>query len=198
MTPEQLKASILQYAIQGKLVEQRPEEGTGEELYQQIQAEKQRLIKEKKIKKEKTLAEITEGEIPFDIPDSWKWVKLGDCTGYAQTKEKVSPKDITGDMWSLDLEDIQKDTGAILVKTKASERKISGDKVKFHKGQVLYSKLRPYLKKILVRLIRVALSYVETQREELKSKLIAEYNEATAKPELHTVACENIPLTNSW
>ena len=150
MTPEQLKASILQYAIQGKLVEQRPEEGTGEELYQQIQAEKQRLIKEKKIKKEKTLAEITEGEIPFDIPDSWKWVKLGDCTGYAQTKEKVSPKDITGDMWSLDLEDVQKDTGAILVKTKASERKISGDKVKFNKGQVLYSKLRPYLKKILV------------------------------------------------
>ena len=150
MTPEQLKASILQYAIQGKLVEQRPEEGTGEELYQQIQAEKQRLIKEKKIKKEKTLAEITEGQIPFDIPDSWKWVKLGDCTGYAQTKEKVSPKDITGDMWSLDLEDVQKDTGAILVKTKASERKISGDKVKFHKGQVLYSKLRPYLKKILV------------------------------------------------
>ena len=55
MTPEQLKASILQYAIQGKLVEQRPEEGTGEELYQQIQAEKQRLIKEKKIKNEKTL-----------------------------------------------------------------------------------------------------------------------------------------------
>ena len=150
MTPEQLKASILQYAIQGKLAEQRPEEGTGEELYQQIQAEKQRLIKEKKIKKEKTLAEITEGEIPFDIPDSWKWVKLGDCTGYAQTKEKVSPKDITGDMWSLDLEDVQKDTGSILVKTKASERKISGDKVKFHKGQVLYSKLRPYLKKILV------------------------------------------------
>ncbi len=150
MTPEQLKASILQYAIQGKLVEQRPEEGTGEELYQQVQAEKLRLIKEKKIKKEKTLAEITEGEIPFDIPDSWKWVKLGDCTGYAQTKEKVSPKEITGDMWSLDLEDVQKDTGAILVKTKASERKISGDKVKFHKGQVLYSKLRPYLKKILV------------------------------------------------
>lgn len=53
MTPEQLKASILQYAIQGKLVAQRPEEGTGEELYQQIQAEKQRLIQEKKIKKEK-------------------------------------------------------------------------------------------------------------------------------------------------
>ena len=51
VTPEQLRASILQYAIQGKLVEQRPEEGTGEELYQQIQAEKQRLIQEKKIKR---------------------------------------------------------------------------------------------------------------------------------------------------
>lgn len=76
MTPEQLKASILQYAIQGKLVEQRPEEGTGEELYRQIQAEKQRLIKEGKIKKEKALPEIAEDEIPFDLPDGWKWVRL--------------------------------------------------------------------------------------------------------------------------
>ena len=76
MTPEQLKASILQYAIQGKLVEQRPEEGTGEELYQQIQAERQRLIQEKKIKKEKPLAEISEDESPFDIPKSWKWVRI--------------------------------------------------------------------------------------------------------------------------
>jgi len=77
MTPQELKNSILQLAIQGKLVEQRPEEGTGEELYQQIQAEKQRLIKEGKIKKEKPLPEISEDEIPFDIPESWKWVRLG-------------------------------------------------------------------------------------------------------------------------
>ena len=150
MTPEQLKASILQYAIQGKLVEQRAEEGTAEELYQQIQSEKQRLIAEKKIKKEKPLAEIFEDEIPFDIPESWKWVRLGDCTGYSQTKPKISPKDITDNMWSLDLEDIQKESGAILTRTTASERKITGDKVLFYKGQVLYSKLRPYLKKILV------------------------------------------------
>ncbi len=150
MIPEQLKASILQYAIQGKLVEQRPEEGTAEEFYQQIQAEKQRLIQEKKIKKEKPLAEISKDEIPFDIPESWKWVRLGDCTGYSQTKPKISPKDITDDMWSLDLEDIQKESGAILTRTTAFERKITGDKVLFYKGQVLYSKLRPYLKKILV------------------------------------------------
>ena len=77
MTPQELKNSILQMAIQGKLVEQRPEEGTGEELYQQIQAEKQKLIKEKKIKKEKSLPEITEDEKPFEIPESWKWVRLG-------------------------------------------------------------------------------------------------------------------------
>lgn len=93
MTPEQLKASILQYAIQGKLVEQRPEEGTGEELYQQIQAEKQRLIAEKKIKKEKQLAEIPEDEIPFDIPESWKWVKVGEIGswGAGATPPRTNP-----------------------------------------------------------------------------------------------------------
>ena len=78
--PENMKKSILQYAIQGKLVEQRAEEGTGEELYQQIQAEKQRLIQEKKIKKEKPLVEISEDEIPFDIPESWKWVRWGNLS----------------------------------------------------------------------------------------------------------------------
>ena len=78
MTPEQLKASILQYAIQGKLVEQRPEEGTGEELYQRIQTEKQRLIKEGKTKKEKPFTTISDDEFLFDIPDTWKWVRLGD------------------------------------------------------------------------------------------------------------------------
>lgn len=78
--PEDMKKSILQYAIQGKLVEQRLEEGTGEELYQQIQTEKKRLIKEGKIKKEKPLPEIAEDEIPFDIPGSWKWVRWGELS----------------------------------------------------------------------------------------------------------------------
>ena len=75
--PEDMKKSLLQYAIEGKLVEQRPEEGTAEELFQKIQEEKQRLIREKKIKKEKPLPEITEEEKPFDIPESWKWVSVG-------------------------------------------------------------------------------------------------------------------------
>ena len=76
--PEDMKKSLLQYAIQGKLVEQRPEEGNAEDLYAQIQAEKQRLIAEKKIKKQKPLPEITDEEKPFDIPKSWKWVRLGE------------------------------------------------------------------------------------------------------------------------
>lgn len=78
MTPQELKNSILQLAIEGKLVEQRPEEGTGEELYREIQVEKQKLIEEGKIKKEKPLPEISADEIPFEIPESWKWVRLGD------------------------------------------------------------------------------------------------------------------------
>lgn len=95
MTPEQLKASILQYAIQGKLVEQRPEEGTAEELYKSIQEEKQNLIKEGKIKKEKPLDEITEDEIPFDIPDSWKWVKLGDLVSVLGGKRIPAGRKLT-------------------------------------------------------------------------------------------------------
>ena len=93
MTPEQLKASILQYAIQGKLVEQRPEESTSEELFAKIQEEKQKLIAEKKIKKEKPLPKITEDEKPFDIPDSWKWVRVGQCfankTGLSYKKDAL-------------------------------------------------------------------------------------------------------------
>lgn len=150
MNAQDLKNSILQLAVQGKLVEQRAEEGTARELLEQIKLEKDQLIKDKKIKKLKPLPEITEDEIPFEIPESWEWVRLGDISSYAQTKKKIRPNDIQNDMWSLDLEDIEKDTGAILNKVCASERKISGDKVIFEKGNILYSKLRPYLLKILV------------------------------------------------
>lgn len=76
--PSDMQKSLLQYAIEGKLVEQRAEEGTAEELFAQIQAEKQRLVAEGKLKKQKPLPEITEEEKPFDIPESWKWVRLGE------------------------------------------------------------------------------------------------------------------------
>ena len=71
-----LRSRILDLAIQGKLTEQLPSDGTAEELYQQIQAEKQALIKEGKIKKEKPLPEISADEVPFEIPENWMWVRL--------------------------------------------------------------------------------------------------------------------------
>lgn len=76
MNAQDLKSSILQRAIEGKLVPQRKEEGTAKELLAEIRAEKARLVKEKKIKKSKPLPEITDDEKPFDIPESWEWVRL--------------------------------------------------------------------------------------------------------------------------
>ncbi len=90
MNAEQLKNSILQRAIEGKLVEQRPEEGTAAELLREIKVEKARLVKEGKIKKEKPLPEIKEEEIPFEIPESWEWVRLGDVFNLQAGKNIVS------------------------------------------------------------------------------------------------------------
>lgn len=77
MTPEQLKASVLQYAMQGKLVPQDPTDEPASELIRRIQMEKKQLIKEKKIKKEKPLPEIRDEEKPFEIPKSWEWLRVG-------------------------------------------------------------------------------------------------------------------------
>ena len=72
-----LRNKVLELAIQGKLVEQDPNDKSTSELLQDIQTEKKRLIKEKKIKKTKLLPEIKAGEVPFKIPESWEWVKFG-------------------------------------------------------------------------------------------------------------------------
>lgn len=76
--PQKMKESILQYAIQGKLTEQLPEDGKATDLLKEIQKEKARLVKEGKQKKEKPLPAISEDEIPFDIPENWCWVRLGE------------------------------------------------------------------------------------------------------------------------
>ena len=96
MTAQQLKNSILQMAVQGKLVPQDPNDEPASVLLERIRAEKERLIKEKKIKREKNPSVIFKGadntpyekigdevrsladEVPFDIPDSWEWVRLGE------------------------------------------------------------------------------------------------------------------------
>ena len=114
--PDDMKKSILQMAIQGKLVEQRPEEGTAEELYQQIQAEKQQLIKSGKIKKEKPLPEITENEVPFDIPENWKWVRLKDIISILGDGIHGTPEfDNQGDYFFINGNNLAK--GKIIIKS---------------------------------------------------------------------------------
>ena len=76
--PKQIRQSILQYAVQGKLVEQNPNDEPASELLKRIKAEKEQLIKDGKIKKEKTLPPITTDEIPYELPQGWEWVKLGE------------------------------------------------------------------------------------------------------------------------
>ena len=167
MTAQQLKNSILLMAVQGKLVPQDPNDEPASVLLERIHAEKERLIKEKKIKREKNPSVIFKGadnttyekigdevrsladEVPFDIPDSWEWVRLGNISSYAETKQKVNATSADPSIWGLDLEDIEKG-GRLLEYKTVGERKAVGDKTVFTKGDILYSKLRPYLLKILV------------------------------------------------
>ena len=128
--PEDMKKSVLQYAIQGKLVEQRPEEGTAEELYRQIQVEKQKLIKAGKIKKEKPLPEIAEDEIPFDIPESWKWVRLSEIISVLGDGIHGTPVfDEMGDYYFVNGNNLAK--GHIVFK--ADTKKVSFDEYEKHK-----------------------------------------------------------------
>ena len=168
MTAQQLKNSILQMAVQGKLVPQDPNDEPASVLLERIRAEKEQLIKQKKIKKEKNPSYIFRGadntpyekignnepvsiadEVPFEIPDAWEWVRLGTISTYAETKQKVNAQNANPSIWGLDLEDIEKGGRLISCKT-VGERKAVGDKTVFFKGDILYSKLRPYLLKILV------------------------------------------------
>ncbi len=86
MTPQQLRISILQLAIEGKLVEQREDIGNAESLYQQIQEEKNKLIKEGKIKREKVSTAFVSEDSLFDIPDNWKWCYLGELFSHVAGK----------------------------------------------------------------------------------------------------------------
>ena len=147
--PADMKASLLQAAMEGKLTEQKAEDGDAKDLLLAIRAEKEKLVKEKKIKKEKPLAPITDEETPFDIPENWVWCRLGEISTYASPKSKINAKEADKDTWMLDLEDIEKG-GKLLNKLKVSDKKAIGDKTIFHDGDILYSKLRPYLLKILV------------------------------------------------
>ena len=145
--PGDMQKSLLQMAIQGKLVDQRPEEGTGEELYRQIQSEKQRLIKSGKIKKEKPLPEITPDEIPFDIPESWKWVSFLSVVDIATNL--VSPTGHENDR-HIAPDNIEKGTGRLLDSRTVAEDKVVSSNHQFFKGQLIYSKIRPLLRKVVI------------------------------------------------
>ena len=169
MNGKQLKNSILQWAIQGKLVPQDPNDEPASVLLDKIRQEKERLIKEKKIKRDKNASIIYRGEdnsyyekilatgevkcideeVPFEIPKGWEWCRLGEISTYAQTKRKINASNADTQLWRLDLEDIEKGGRLLNIKT-VGERKAIGDKTVFNRGDILYSKLRPYLLKILV------------------------------------------------
>ena len=95
MLADKLRKSVLQSAIQGKLTEQLATDDKVEDLLQAIKEEKELLIKEKKIKKQKPLPEITEDEIPFAIPENWKWVRLGEITSIKGGKRIPVGKKLT-------------------------------------------------------------------------------------------------------
>ena len=168
MNGKQLKNSILQWAIQGKLVPQDPNDEPASVLLERIREEKTRLVKEKKIKKDKNESIIFRGddnshyekfadgtvkciddEIPFEIPQSWCWVRLGSIIDFSKSSS-VKPNEIPPDAWILDLEDIEKDTGVLLAKKRMKDIQSKSDKHIFYSGNVLYSKLRPYLNKVII------------------------------------------------
>lgn len=139
--PGDMKAALLQAAMQGKLTEQLPEDGNAEDLLKSIEAEKGKLIAEKKIKKQKALEPIADDEIPFEIPDNWKWNRLRNLVYNRGQKTPVKEFSYI-DIASIDnIHQRLNDNETIIPAAEAPSRarKIVG------LGDILYSTVRPYL-----------------------------------------------------
>jgi type I restriction enzyme S subunit len=154
------KSKILSLAIRGKLVPQDPADEPASVLLERIRTEREALIKAGKIKRSKgeNATPITRDnsyylniaeDAPFDVPDSWAWVHFGSICNYGSCNS-IAAERIDSDAWVLDLEDIEKDTANILRFTTKRERPFTSAKHSFAKGKVLFSKLRPYLRKVVV------------------------------------------------
>ena len=153
MDTKKLRQKILDLAIHGKLVPQYPNDEPASVLLERIKAEKERLIKEGKIKKSKKSTKASDTphyeNVPFEVPSSWVWTTLGEISNYGECNN-VSVDSITDDDWVLELEDLEKDTAKIIQTLSRSKRSIKGVRHRFNKGDILYSKLRTYLNKVLV------------------------------------------------
>ena len=145
---DKLKQSVLQYAMEGKLVKQNPSDEPASELIKKIENEKAELVKEGKIKKSKKLPAITDDEKPFDIPDSWEWVRLKQITTYGNFNS-IKGSSIPDNSWVVDMKDVRKNGGGFseIVRRKSTDI-YKSNKYSFNKNAVLYGKLRPYLRKV--------------------------------------------------
>lgn len=166
-TVSKTKSKILDLAIRGQLVPQDPNDEPASVLLERIRAEKEELIKQGKIKRDKKESIIFKGEDNSyylqsgefveslrdwgfeELPDTWSICCLGELCDYGNCFN-VDTANIDDSAWMLDLEDIEKDTGIVLQKIRKAERNAASTKHLFHKGQVLYSKLRPYLNKVVL------------------------------------------------
>ena len=144
--PADMKASLLQAAMEGKLTERKAEDGDAKDLLLAIREEKEKLVKEKKIKKEKPLAPITDEEVPFDIPENWVWCRLGDLVfNHGQKKPDKTFSYI--DVGTLDNVNHKLNNKENILEGKnapSRARKIVKE------GDVLYSTVRSYLHNICV------------------------------------------------
>ena len=143
-----LRRFILDLAVRGKLVPQDPNDEPASELLKRITVEKERLVKAGSIKKSRA-DWIKMANSPFDLPNSWQWAALGNVFLY-DAGIKREPKTLNHKFWLLELEDLEKDTGRLLVRRRVSERESKSTKSEFFLGDILYGKLRPYLNKVLV------------------------------------------------
>ena len=136
-----LKTSIIDLAVSGKLSSRFQASDSVSDILA--------ALPEVSSKRKKLLEQAFEYGDRHEIPSRWKWIRLGEIASYGDTPTKAFFDDVSGDTWILDLEDI-KAGGTLLVKTRVQGKKFVGDKTVFKAGQILYSKLRPYLKKVLV------------------------------------------------
>jgi type I restriction enzyme S subunit len=144
---KELKSAVLQLAVQGKLVPQNPKDEPASVLLKKIKEEKERLIKEKKIKKEKKLPEISEDEKPYELPSGWEWARFGHIA--IIQSNLVNPEEFY-DAIHLAPDNIEKMTGKLLSCRTVREDKVKSVNHYFYKDQIIYSKIRPNLSKAVI------------------------------------------------